>query len=291
MAYLEVLPAALFSGLQVNRLGQHLQLTARQHVAQWCVCAPNAAATRISADEAARYMLTRSKKMISTALRKARNGLWTMKGGVKLYSHPRSGTNYCATLLEEVFYGRRSVAVQPTGHWSDRYECEMPSPALWGAHPFFRNDLPKPRIYLYRDGRDLALSMWRSKEFQHPDWRSLTFSEFIRKPLDWYVTPGHRASPQMNIVEHWLRHLDSWRNAPETYFLSYEALLTDPEKELSQIGRWLDRPVDVAGVYVGPVGPAPGHDHRVSKWKATFSDEDLEFFFTIVPDDHWGLWS
>lgn len=80
--------------------------------------------------------------------------------------------------------------------------------------------MPGPRLYLYRDGRDVALPLWRTKGFQPAEWHGLSFAEFLRTPLDWWETPGQPArGPRVTIAEHWRLHLDSWYNAPDTLFI------------------------------------------------------------------------
>lgn len=85
---------------------------------------------------------------------------------MKLYSHPRSGTNWALALLEQAFYGTRTHEVRVTGHYTARWKVQTTGIHLWGNHRHFNAAMPGPRLYLYRDGRDVALSLWRTKGFQ-----------------------------------------------------------------------------------------------------------------------------
>lgn len=206
---------------------------------------------------------------------------------MNLYSHPRSGTNYLVTMLEEAFRGTRTFGSRQTGHWSERYVVQASVSGIWKLHPFYTDSLPKPRIYIYRDGRDVALSTWRTKGFQHESWRELSFAEFLRKPLDWYGTPGNKSDKNLTIVEHWKKHLDSWV-CQEVCYVQYEELLLNPEVVLERIARYIEKPLLEVPV-IGDVGPEPSGDYRVQKWRDVFTPSDLEYFFSIVPEDYWGL--
>ena len=211
------------------------------------------------------------------------------KKTLKLYSHPRSGTHWTVALLAQVFEGGVTLGSVRTGHWSERLTEMVPNTPIRGRHPFYHDGLKEPRLYLYRDGRDVVLSMWRTKIFQPKTVRGFTFSEFLRWKLDWRRTPGCRAKPQQTITDHWRSHLDSWAKAPNTYFVCYEQLLQDTEAELARIGEFVGLPV-LEYREPGGMGPAPSGDYRVCKWSVIFTEEDLDYFFKIVPHDFWGLW-
>jgi len=208
---------------------------------------------------------------------------------LKVYSHPRSGTNWLLSLLGQAFYGRVQLVDAVTGHWSKRVTVRAPGRRLRGGHQFYDRTLPGPRVYLYRDGRDVALSMWRTKAFQHPHWRGLSFSEFVRRPLDWHATPGTQADGRLTIVEHWKQHLDSWRDAPGTCFVRYEELLEHTESEVARIAAFVGRePLPIYDTASG-IGPFPSDNYSARKWTSEFGEADLGYFHTFVPRDHWGL--
>jgi len=39
-----------------------------------------------------------------------------------------------------------------------------------------------------------------------------------------------------------------------------------------------------------PTGPFPAREFRTGKWRQAFTDEDLDYFFGIVPRDCWALY-
>jgi len=211
----------------------------------------------------------------------------------KLYSHPRSGTNWLLALLEQAYWGCVKYAPAETGHWSQRVEVPAApqSTQFWGGHQFCQNARGGKRIYLYRDGRDVALSLWRTKAFQHKSWRRLSFSEFLRRPLDWLRTPGRKTDQHWTIAEHWRRHLDSWHKAPGTLFVRYEDLLNDAPTELARIADFVDIELLLGVPLRGGAGPFPSSDYRAAKWRTVFTKAELDYFFTVVPPNHWGLWN
>ena len=211
---------------------------------------------------------------------------------MKLYSHPRSGTHWTLALLEQAFYGTQTSTTRPTGHYSARWAVTTIGMQLWGSHCIYNARLPGPRLYLYRDGRDVALSLWRTKGFQPREWHSLSFSAFLRMPLDWTETPGRPArGPRLTIAAHWQQHLATWQHAPETLCLSYAALLRDPAAELARVAAFTGCSLRSASLAQGDYGPDASGDYRADKWRAAFSADDLDYFHSIVPRDHWGLYN
>ena len=209
---------------------------------------------------------------------------------MKLYAHPRSGSNWALALLAQAFEGRVVLAPATTGHWSDRSVVMAPRSSIRGGHAFYRAGLPGPRVYLYRDGRDVAVSLWRTKAFQPVGLRGVDFATFLRTPLDWKATPGRRCKPRWTIAEHWRRHLDSWL-ASDACFVRYERLLADPDAELARAAELLRLPLSECPTADEGVGPYPSGDYRVAKWRDVFTDADLAHFFSSVPCDHWGLYA
>ncbi|GAF82910.1 unnamed protein product, partial [marine sediment metagenome] len=147
-----------------------------------------------------------------------------------------------------------------------------------------------------RDGRDVAVSLWRTKSLQHPDWRELSFSEFLRKPLDWYHTPGIRADYGFSVPKLWKRHVTSWlvhqnRTHDRPKYVRYEELLLHLEATLDRLAgeleivpwSWPPKPVEEK------VGIEP-HQGVVGGWRDVFSEEDLIYFHSIVPREFPGLW-
>lgn len=75
---------------------------------------------------------------------------------MKIYGHPRSGVNFALALVGKAFTGKLVFTKVGTGHWSKRVTVQAPNTHLCGFHSFFDRRLSRPRIYVSRDGRDVA---------------------------------------------------------------------------------------------------------------------------------------
>lgn len=212
---------------------------------------------------------------------------------VKLYWHPRSGGQWACAMVKRVFYPELYEPQYPgsTGHWAKRRASPpWPGRVLSGGHGFYSGQ--KDCIYLVRDGRDVAASFYRTKAFHHPSLDGISFSDLLRWPLDWRGTPGQRwqAGPD-SIVDHWLSHVMHWSEREGVHYVRYEELLLEPEQTLVDIGKFLGREPDLgASLITAPTGNFPAKSFRTGKWKEVFSDDDLEYFFSIVPQGFWALW-
>lgn len=210
---------------------------------------------------------------------------------MKLYWHPRSGGQWACATVKQAFYPELPEPQYPgtTGHWSNRQpNAPWAGRVLSGGHGFYNGQ--ERCIYVVRDGRDVALSFFRTKAFQHESWGGLSLSDVLRKPLDWRGTPGRRWDDgKVSIVEHWYKHVRGWEAHDDIYYLRYENLMTRPSATLAQLGDWLGIEPQPASVN-GGVGAFPSGDYCVAKWRGAYSDDDLAYFHSIVPRGHWGLW-
>lgn len=209
----------------------------------------------------------------------------------KVYSHPRSGTHLLAACLKLNFYPGAGLArkVAGIGHWSQRVRVEgFAWQGLIGGHGFWNGQ--SGCLYVYRDGRDVAASLFRSKRFLNRAWRGMTFSEFLREPLDWRGSPSRRAEPGMTVAEHWRAHLESWLPRPGVVGVRYEDLCTLPNTTLEGLREQLG--LEHQGKYAVPqrlVGVLP-NEGRIGTWRDWFGVDDVAWFFERVPGDFWGLW-
>ena len=216
---------------------------------------------------------------------------------IQVYSHPRSGTNLLMAFIAKNFYPGRDLTGKGgvMGHWVD--PVPSPSPwsngALFGSHRFYDEGvIDGPACYIYRDGRDVAVSLWRTKAFLHPDWRDISFSEFLRRDLDWTGSPGSGIWYGAPIAEHWMSHLWSWYHAcsADVLLVRYEDLVLEPAKVRAPIARHCDLTPTPELVRIEErVGPFP-HEGQIGAWRRFFSDEDLAHFHQSAPPDFWGFY-
>ena len=223
-------------------------------------------------------------------------------GLIRVYSHPRAGTNLMMAFLAINFYPAKNfVTFGRIGHWRNRLLNQRnPYGKLAGTHLFYhdhRNKVVHPCIYIYRDGRAVALSLWRTKIFQPKEWADLTFSKFLRQRLDWCGSPGNPQGFARPIARHWLTHLQSWENAPEfvdgkpaVLKVRFEDLVLHPGDVRRRIAEWSgQKPVRGLKLVTEKVGWFP-NEGSLDAWRGHFSDSDLEHFHRLAPRPFWGYY-
>jgi len=215
---------------------------------------------------------------------------------VKVASHPRSGTHLAEAFIAENFYPQRDLAVRPVkwGHWSNRQINQDGNPygRLFGGHGFAAaGPLGRaPAVYIYRDGRAVARSIWRSPHFLSAQTKArLTFEEFLCSPLDWHAAPEIRATDPVTIAVHWHRHVTSWLEMaqanPRILVVRYEQLVLEPEivhRELHErfFSNQSLRPLRTIDERIG-IMP---NDGQVESWREAYTAEADESFCAQLPD-------
>jgi hypothetical protein len=219
---------------------------------------------------------------------------------LQVYGFPRSGNHYLIELLALNFY--RGIDLQGTdgevGHWADRQRVKGSRYGKLAGHHGPPEDEsgratfdPTTAVYIYRDGRAVAASLYKSPHFKNPQWQGQSFSEFIRKPLDWAWSPGARANRGLNVIEHWREHLDLWRSCWWVYKVQYELAVEDPAGTLDSIAARFDLGPRTSynlpelGELVGwfPSGGV------LTGWRSLWSADDLDYFWSIVKPDFYGV--
>lgn len=219
---------------------------------------------------------------------------------VTVFSHPRSGTHFLEAFIAENFYQEKDFI--PTkigwGHWSNtqytpdsnRYH------KLFGSHIFPTKTLKKidyPLVYIYRDGRAVAYSIWKTDNFIHPKYKDTSFSDFLRLKLDWKGSPAFKSKEKNTIAEHWEKHVSGWikysRTNKNILVVKYEDLIDDPYSIYLKIhSKFFNEKVKLLLGEVDtirePVGLKPNKAKKNS-WHEVFSNKDLIFFKDQLTDD------
>lgn len=229
----------------------------------------------------------------------------------RVYGFPRSGNHALAAMLKEHFYAdvdtSGAVKNTGTGHWSQRKNATRFS--LDGddvqevnfVNPYAKllgNHQPPPGsgkcLYVYRDGRDVASSLFNWPKARHISDGRIEFSVFVRKNLDWWGSPGTQELPKRNrhLFYYWMKHLRIWRRARgnRVMLVCYEDLVINPTAVLRDIATWLGVPAPDTSALVEPTGWNTSGQIKVSKWKETWSDADKAFYDAVVPADFFGRW-
>jgi len=230
-----------------------------------------------------------------------------MADRVAVRSHPRSGTHLLAATIKKSFFPNvdLSTSGSGTGHWSNRYTTDpFPWAKLFRGGPHGIPDVvPPPRkvVYIFRDGRDVATSMYNATSLRNPKNLGMEFSLWLRSHLDWEYSPGNKASPAINIIQHWRRHVDAWRdlfirNTNNVMLVKYCDLVGSRSRALvSSIARFLGFRQTLLCPDLGSwkynqvenmVGVDPG-EGKTGSYKEYFKEKDLELYDEIVGAHHW----
>jgi len=229
---------------------------------------------------------------------------------VYLYSHPRSGSNFILATLYKNFYAGMNLSGNAgvIGHWKHRtnstglyhtrkkrVDRNMHS-KIFGGHRFRPVKVRNNPIYVIRDGRDVVLSLWRTKWMLSPDDQDISFEYFLRKKIDWLGNPGGklRGKPRMNPVQHWKAHVNNWygkKGRDGICYVRFENMVTNPVKTLKGIKDYfgLKRVSEKLDKIDYLVGWSPNKG-VIGSWKEVFSENDIEFFHKFVPRDYKWIW-
>lgn len=194
-----------------------------------------------------------------------------------------------------------------TGHWTRRRGraryCidgteqtepvfQMPYGRLMGDHTFPGSKDPATALYVFRDGRDVACSVWNWSKFRRKDDESMSLIEFLQAPIDWRGSPGHRMAPKDNytIFDHWRDHVSAWA-ASGALLVRYERLIADPGAVIARIARRFSLDVLEAAELPSAVGwnPSDGKP-KVGNWRSDMSEEGQRLFDAKVRASHPGRW-
>ena len=220
--------------------------------------------------------------------------------------------------------GDRALAVE--------YEHRISTPHVWKTHAawplgdafaataadgsLLDKLLPNAKtIFVYRDGRDTLVSLYTYRCRHDPNYRDVSFSEFIREINDY---DDARSPRPLNRVAYWAWLVGTWLDAPasaEVLTVGFDDFLTDFRGTIRRFEAWLGEealpavrnPVLSASRPPHPVwafvdgrlsrGRLTKMAHRLAarrrgvsstavefnrgtsgQWRDHFSAEDLEFF-------------
>ncbi|MBK3517682.1 sulfotransferase domain-containing protein [Carboxylicivirga marina] len=219
---------------------------------------------------------------------------------IKVYSHPRSGTHFLEAFLAKNFFQNKDLNTEIVnwGHWANRLQREEGNEygKLFGNHSFpgdWIMGIKHPMIYIYRDGRDVAYSIWKTPNFINPDYKDVTFSDFLRLKLDWQGTPGKKCEPKETIAQHWERHITEWMEVKHSKLLiiRYEDLKSKPLDVYSKILKKY-YPVKYIAHCIGlykpkvnvinqPVGLKP-NKAKAKGWKDVLMEDDNNWYISQI---------
>lgn len=223
-----------------------------------------------------------------------------MSNLIKVFSWPRSGTNLLMSLLKERYYPKLDLSAG-TGNEVDFFDYEGKKTALspWllllGGHWYdpqaaiennHLDDINKS-IYIYRDFKNILASLWLLRKFQLNRGLDIedypTFGEFIRGKMP--IKNKKNKVPDISRIEMWKWSIKKWANFG-CYTVKYEDLVDNPNLELSKIDYHFKMNPLSYKTTSNPVGYNPssiGDISNENKWKKYFSEEDLDYYNSIIP--------
>jgi hypothetical protein len=213
---------------------------------------------------------------------------------VKVYSHPRSGTHFLEAFLAENFYKNKDLEIKKViwGHWSHRITNSHGNKygKLFGNHYFpDRNQNSLPKLYIYRDGRAVAYSIWKTENFIHVKHKDISFDDFLREKIDWRGSPANKHGEKKTIFEHWAEHVYAWKQFAgkgNVLLLKYEDLVKEPKDQYKIIHeRFFNykkvKKEDQITLIKKPIGLLP-NEAIIDAWKGNISEENLEQFQKVL---------
>lgn len=211
-----------------------------------------------------------------------------MKEHIKVYSHPRSGTHFLEAFIGTNFYPDDDLEIKSVtwGHWSNRKTSDKANEygKLFGSHifPSAIKKIDSSSIYIFRDPRAVAYSIWRTPNFLNPSLEGISFSEFLKTKLDWIGSPAFKCRKKYNIIQHWENHINGWMKLEKKFsknilLVKYEDLVDDPIKIYQSISDKFEiRGRKNIHIIDNLTGLLPNHGKK-DAWTNIYSDCDIKF--------------
>ncbi|MEM7386663.1 MAG: sulfotransferase domain-containing protein, partial [Verrucomicrobiota bacterium] len=242
---------------------------------------------------------------------------------VVVLSHERSGTHIAIDAIRNNFPAYRehfyaNIDRMVPGHWnycepeeSERDLAIRPrvvkTHITKDFHRFFDGKEEAVRvadallgdaklIYMYRDGRDVASSLFSFLKGSQPSFGNVSFSEFLREVVESDLS---RTRFSMNALDYWVHHIEGWWGRDDVAFFSFEDFTRRFDETVARIGKhigmepenpvkkvvrtrkrpaWMPEPVyklfmrRIVGVDITSVSFNKG---KVGGHKVDFTEEDL----------------
>jgi hypothetical protein len=161
--------------------------------------------------------------------------------------------------------GKRLPRVEPYGLWTPQKICEVwqdnasREPVCWKTHHapvFWRPEDYRDiaAFYVYRDPRDVVLSLWRF--YDDPG----TLLDFVTGPIERaeghsFIHPNGRPR---SVLDWYDQQLTAWFLQDDVFFVRYEELVTEPKKVIAGMAAWLETEPGTIGLPKSVVGHRPG---------------------------------
>lgn len=144
------------------------------------------------------------------------------------------------------------------------------------------------KIYIFRDGRDVMISLYFYMQAFDQEVSEMTFKSFLNT--------ANNFDPTINTfsrIDFWKFHIERWKQSrfsKETLFLKYEDWINTYEETFRAVARFLDQethhPVadlringrkNIGGIPIQRTSVEP-RKGKTGDWKTYFDNQDLEVF-------------
>lgn len=96
-------------------------------------------------------------------------------------------------------------------------------------------------IYVYRDGRDVLVSLYFYMQSYDPRIKKISFSEFIRMDNGF----DHKTyAGVLSRTAYWKFHVESWINARDVLLISFDDIVRQYDETIIKIAGFIDQPVN-----------------------------------------------
>ena len=100
-------------------------------------------------------------------------------------------------------------------------------------------------IYVYRDGKEVLISLYRYMKSYNKDIQKMSFSDFIRMDNDFDNLNT------MNRVEYWKNHVQEWINTKDILCIDFREFTNNKKEVVKKISNYLNMepPKEIISVY------------------------------------------
>lgn len=168
-------------------------------------------------------------------------------------------------------------------------------------------------IYVYRDGRDVLVSLYHYMKKYDLQIKEIDFSTFLRMQNQFDCFPSVQCyQNQLNRVEYWKFHVEEWLKKPNVISISYEMLDRDYQNTVSKLYEFIEsKPTDsyfkeislsvdrfssksrllkvsnllfkkITGKEISKSSAVLPYQGVVGSWRELFADEDMVYFNKIA---------
>lgn len=155
------------------------------------------------------------------------------------------------------------------------------------------------KVYVYRDGRDVMVSLYHYQKSFNEKTKNQTFSEFLRDPCG-YDKHCH-GNKTYSKPQFWAEHVDHWIQQSDIQIVKYDEFIEDSSVVLDKVStafnfELVDQLVDLTmqknnGKIVKNNARAINkrtsvsfRGGRIGDWEETFSESDLDYFNGQIND-------